>query len=67
MEEYGWITRTRSKGDERVVNVTVTDDGWKLREKVKELPEQVGSCIAMPREDLYTLYTLLHQMLEAMD
>ena len=67
MEEYGWITRTRSKGDERVVNVTVTDDGWKLREKVKELPEQVGSCIAMPREDLYTLYTLLRQMLEAMD
>ena len=38
-----------------------------VREKVKELPEQVGSCIAMPREDLYTLYTLLHQMLEAMD
>jgi DNA-binding MarR family transcriptional regulator len=67
MEEYGWITRTRSKGDERVVNVTLTDEGRKLRDKVKELPEQVGGCIAMPRENLYTLYTLLHQMLEAMD
>ena len=67
MEEYGWITRTRSKGDERVVNVTLTDEGRKLRDKVKELPEQVGGCIAMPRENLYTLYTLLHQMLKAMD
>ena len=67
MEEYGWITRTRSKGDERVVNVTLTDEGRKLRDKVKELPEQVGGCITMPRENLYTLYTLLHQMLEAMD
>jgi len=67
MEEYGWITRTRSKGDERVVNVTLTDEGRKLRDKVKELPEQVGGCIAMPRENLHTLYTLLHQMLEAMD
>jgi DNA-binding MarR family transcriptional regulator len=67
MEEYGWITRTRSKGDERVVNVAVTDEGWKLREQVKDLPEQVGGCIDMPREDMYSLYTLLHQMLDAMD
>ncbi len=67
MEEYGWITRARSKGDERVVNVAVTDEGWKLREQVKDLPEQVGGCIDMPREDMYSLYTLLHQMLDAMD
>ena len=64
MEENGWVVRTRSKGDERVVNVSVTDAGWKMREQVKDLPEQVGGCIAMPREDLYTLYTLLRRLLE---
>ena len=67
MEENGWVVRTRSKGDERVVNVSVTDAGWKLREQVKELPEQVGGCIAMPREDLYTLYTLLRKLLETVE
>ena len=67
MEENGWVVRTRSKGDERVVNVSVTDAGWKLREQVKELPEQVGGCIAMPREGLYTLYTLLRRLLETVE
>lgn len=67
MEENGWVVRTRSKGDERVVNVSVTDAGMKLRDKVKELPEQVGGCIAMPREDLYTLYTLLRKLLETVE
>ena len=67
MEENGWVVRTRSKGDERVVNVSVTDAGWKLREQVKDFPEQVGGCIAMPREDLYTLYTLLRKLLETVE
>lgn len=67
MEENGWVVRTRSKGDERVVNVSVTDAGWKMREQVKDLPEQVGGCIAMPREDLYTLYTLLRRLLETVE
>ena len=67
MEENGWVVRTRSKGDERVVNVSLTDAGWKMREQVKDLPEQVGGCIAMPREDLYTLYTLLRRLLETVE
>ena len=67
MEENGWVVRTRSKGDERVVNVSVTDAGWKMREQVKDLPEQVGGCIVMPREDLYTLYTLLRKLLETVE
>ena len=67
MEENGWVVRTRSKGDERVVNVSVTDAGWKMREQVKDFPEQVGGCIAMPREDLYTLYTLLRRLLETVE
>ena len=67
MEESGWITRCRCKVDERVVDVSVTEKGWELREQVKDFPEKVGGCIAMPREDLYTLYTLLHQFLDSME
>ena len=32
MEEEGLVTRTRSKKDERVVTVDVTEKGWQLRE-----------------------------------
>ena len=67
MEECGWITRCRCKVDERVVDVAVTEKGWELREQVRDLPEKVGSCFAMPREDLYQLYTLLHQFLDSID
>ena len=67
MEECGWITRCRCKVDERVVDVAVTEKGRELREQVRDLPEKVGNCIAMPREDLYQLYTLLHQFLDSID
>ena len=67
MEENGWITRCRCKQDERVVYVTLTEKGWELREKVKDLPEQAGKCVALPEEDSYQLYMLLHKLLDAME
>ena len=67
MEENGWITRCRCKKDERVVYVTLTEKGWDLREKVKDLPEQAGKCISMPEEDSYQLYKLLHKLLDSIE
>ena len=67
MEENGWIDRCRCKQDERVVYVSVTEKGWELREKVKDLPEKVGQCIPMPEEDSYQLYLLLHKLLDSIN
>ena len=67
MEESGWINRCRCKMDERVVDVSVTEKGWELREQVKDIPERVGKCISMPKEDAYTLYVLLHKLLDSME
>jgi len=67
MEESGWISRCRCKQDERVVYVSVTDEGWKMREELQHIPEQVGGCIAMDAEDAAQLYTLLHKLLDAME
>ncbi|MBQ6257863.1 MAG: MarR family transcriptional regulator [Clostridia bacterium] len=63
MEEAGYIARSRSKQDERVVTVTVTEEGWQLRTAVKDIPFQVGSCIAMSKEDAFSLYQLLRKLL----
>ena len=67
MEESGWLNRCRCKVDERVVYVSLTDKGWELREKVREIPERMGRCITMPKEEAYSLYTLLHKLLDSME
>ncbi len=67
MEEDGLIARTRSKKDERVVTVTVTEKGWSLRDKVKDVPEILDSRISMPREDSYQLFLLLRKLLDNLE
>ncbi len=64
MEQEGYVTRSRSKEDERVVRIRLTDLGWTLREKVKDVPRQIGGCVSLPREDAYTLFSLLHRLLD---
>ena len=67
MEESGWVARCRCKVDERVVYVSVTENGWALREQVKDIPMKVGECITLQYEDALQLYTLLYKLLNAME
>ena len=67
MEESGYITRSRSKQDERVVTVTVTEAGWELRQAVKDVPFQVGGCIPLSREESFALYQLLRKLISTLD
>lgn len=64
LEKKGLIVRTRSKEDERVLFVEITEDGIKLREKAVEIPSKVGSCIKLDEEDALQLYKLLHKLLD---
>ena len=66
MEKSGWLTRCRCKVDERVVYVSLTEEGWALREQVKDIPEKMGECVAMDREDAASLYKLLYKLLDMM-
>ena len=63
MEDHGWIERTRSREDERVVHVSVTEAGWTVRDQVQDIPSKIGSCIKMESEDAVTLYRLLRQLM----
>ena len=67
LEEAGFIARSRSKQDERVVTITVTESGWDLRQQVKDIPFQVGGCIPLPQEEALQLYQLLHKLIRTMD
>ena len=65
MEDKGLLTRTRSKEDERNLIVEITERGEALKEQAKEIPEKIGSCLAMSPEDAGKLYEILHRFMSA--
>ena len=64
MEAKGFIERTRSKEDERVVRISLTDEGRDMRERAVDVPDMVSGCIHITREDAQALYTALYGILE---
>lgn len=63
LEKKGYVERQRSKEDERVLIVTITDEGMKLREEAVKIPSKVGSCIGISEEEAKTLYSILYKVL----
>ena len=64
MEQAGYVERHRSREDDRVVEITLTDEGRALQEKVKDIPQKVGDCLGLPAEKSQQLYGLLYELLE---
>ena len=63
MEEHGLITRRRCPEDERCVQISLTEDGQKLKEKARDIPQQVGSCVKLDPEEAMQLYRTLYKIL----
>lgn len=64
MQQAGYIERTRSERDDRVVVITLTEAGKALKMQAKDVPQKVASCLALPPEKAQTLYTLLYELLD---
>lgn len=64
LESKGYITRKRAKEDERNLLVTITPEGEKLKERAKDIPNQMGACINIASEEMKQLYTLLYKVLD---
>ena len=64
LEKAGYVTRRRSKEDERVVLVSLTEAGQALKEKMTDVPRCVGGALPISREEAGTLYGLLYKILE---
>ncbi|MCR5233056.1 MAG: MarR family transcriptional regulator [Lachnospiraceae bacterium] len=65
LEKEGYVTRERSKEDERITIVTITEEGEELKEKCKDIPFKM-SCSGSPlsEEEAKDLYRLLYKLLE---
>lgn len=63
-EKQGLIKKTRSKEDERVVLVTLTEEGRALYEQAKDIPTKIGSCVRLDKNDAAQLYKILYTLLD---
>lgn len=66
LEKAGYITRERSKEDERITLITITSDGNALKEKCKDIPLKLMSkTTSLTENDAKELYRLLYLFLES--
>lgn len=65
LEKMGYVTRQRSKEDERITIISITQEGDALKEQCKDIPMKLaegGSPLS--EKDAKELYRLLHIMLD---
>ncbi len=66
MEGQNLIKRVRSADDERNVYITLTEEGHLLKDKALSVPENIGKCISLSREEAVFLHQTLHKILKQM-
>ena len=64
LEEKGYVSRARLKGDERNLQVTLTEEGEALRERALEVPMKIGACLRLEPTEALEMYRLLHKLLD---
>ena len=65
LESAGYITRQRSKEDERVTIVALTKEGDALKEKCKDIPGKMASQgTPLQEKEIKELYRLLYKFLD---
>ena len=63
LEAKEYISRHRSKVDERNLIITITDRGEELKNKAVHIPKAVGDCLSISLEELALLHKLLNKLL----
>ena len=67
LESKGYVNRTRSEEDERVVVIHITKEGELLKERAVEIPEKIVNCLQLSSEDAKLLYKLLYKLIGSID
>lgn len=63
LEQKNLISRIRSTKDERVVKISTTEEGEKLKIKAKGIPEQLAQSMQLKEEDLLLLKNVIETIL----
>lgn len=65
LEATGYVTRQRSTVDERVLDITLTDAGRRLRDQAEGIPPKIVSELGMSIDDLTRMRETLHAVIAA--
>lgn len=63
LEAKGFVHRSRSKTDERVLNVELTEKGAALRDRALEIPSKIRQVVNLDDEEEAVLYRLLYKVI----
>lgn len=63
LESKGFVERKKDPTDDRNLLVSVTKEGYALRETALAVPEKIVGCVSLPEEEAKTLYSLLYKVL----
>ena len=67
LDKAGYIHRTRPDNNERKLFLSLTEEGEKLQEKAKRVPQQMQGCIPLSEKELCVLRDLLKRALAGMN
>ena len=63
LEKKKYVTRNRSREDERVLIVEITEKGEALKSQAVTVPTRMAGCIALSQEESMELYRILYKIL----
>lgn len=66
LEAKGYVVRSRSKEDERVLRIKITEKGEELKEQALYVPQSVAGCVKLSEQEAVQLYDLLYKVLGAL-
>lgn len=64
LENKGYIERKRDSKDERNLNISITEEGEKLKNKATCVPMQMANEIKLEPQEAKALYETLYKLLE---
>jgi MarR family transcriptional regulator, organic hydroperoxide resistance regulator len=67
LERAGLVARRRDPADERRVLVEPTSDGWALRERVTDVPCELGQSLQLTEDEARDLHQLLDKIIGSLE
>ena len=67
LELAGYISRERSEEDERLLTLSLTKEGKKLKEKAVHIPGEIAAKVGLTDDEFKTLYALTYKALANME
>ncbi len=64
LETKGYINRSRSKEDERNLNICIAEKGIALRDKALEVPIEISKCVNLAPEEVIAMHKGLYKILD---